>query len=510
MPRRSRSIGLALAITLVPACLAVPALARAGAAPDAFTPVDDRSPQERGRARAMASPPSDPSSPEPSEAMAGGDATATGPIDRDAFSRFSGNLDAAGQARFARGHALFRQEWVPAPAAAFGGLGPLFNARSCESCHIRDGRGHPPDGAAVATSLFLRLSRAPRTPEEQALLKDGTLLNLPDPAYGGQFQDQAVYGVAPEGRVVVRYEDFTVTLGDGTEVAMRRPDYSVTDLAHGPMDVSVTLSPRVASPMIGLGLIEQIHPADILALADPGDADGDGISGRANIVRDAMAGEMALGRFGWKAQTATIRQQAAEAFAFDMGISTPDVPKPWGDCTPAQAACREMAAGAGEDPEAPEALLDLITFYSRHVAVPARRDVDDPEVLRGRALFHEIGCAACHTPRFVTRADAPDAALAGQIIWPYSDFLLHDMGLGLTDWQIVGEARGGEWRTPPLWGIGLTRTVSGHTFFLHDGRARDLTEAILWHGGEGEASRDGFKALGRQDREALIRFLESL
>jgi CxxC motif-containing protein (DUF1111 family) len=361
--------------------------------------------------------------------------------------------------------------------------------------------------------MFLRLSRAPRTPEEQALIRSKAILNLPDPVYGEQLQDLAVPGMKAEGRMVVDYEDFTVALDDGTAVPMRRPAYSVSDLAYGPLDVSTTLSPRVTPAMIGLGLVEQIHPADILALADPDDSDGDGISGRANIVRDPSTGGPALGRFGWKAQNPTIRAQAAGAFAGDIGISNPDHPNSWGDCTEAQADCRAAPGGVQlrlGDTEAPDPVLDLVTFYSQHLAVPARRDVDDMEVLAGKETFYALGCAACHAPKFVTRKDAPNKALAFQLIWPYSDFLLHDLGPAMADWQPVGEARGGEWRTQPLWGIGLTQTVSGHTFLLHDGRARNLTEAILWHGGEAEAARDGFKALPKSDRDALIRFLESL
>ncbi|WP_157014165.1 di-heme oxidoreductase family protein [Mesorhizobium xinjiangense] len=476
---------------------------------------DDLNDKDKARVEKVTRPTEDFSAPERFETMQGGAATSRKLVNRDAFSHFSANLSFAEEETFKLGNALFRKLWVSSPSStqASDGLGPLFNARACQSCHLKDGRGHPPEGSADATSMFLRLPRAPRTPQEQQLLKSKTLLNLPDPIYGGQLQDFAVPGLKAEGRMEISYEEFTVTLDDGAEVPMRKPEYSVSDLAYGPLDVSTTLSPRVTPQMIGLGLVEQIHPADILALADPDDADGDGISGRVNITRDAASGALALGRFGWKAQTPSIRQQAADAFAGDIGISTPDAAKHHGDCTSVQEKC--MAAPTGVQPrlgktEAPDPILDLVTFYSQNLAVPARRNVDEPQVLRGKEIFYASGCTACHRPKFVTRRDAPNAAHAFQLIWPYSDFLVHDMGLGLTDWQIVGDARAGEWRTPPLWGIGLTETVSDHTFFLHDGRARNLTEAILWHGGEAEASRDAFAALGKQDREALIRFLESL
>ena len=501
--------------------LAIAAVILAGAAAHAFGPGaiasarDDLSPEERERVSAVTAPATDFSKPEKFEVMQGGAGTSRKLVNQDAFSNFSANLSFEQEETFKLGNALFRKLWVSSPSStqASDGLGPLFNARACQSCHLKDGRGHPPEGAADATSMFLRLSRAPRTPQEQELIKSKAILNLPDPVYGGQLQDLAVPGMRGEGRMLIDYEDFLIALDDGTEVAMRRPAYSVTDLAYGPLDVTTTLSPRVTPAMIGLGLVEQIHPADILARADPDDADGDGISGRASIVRDPTTGELVLGRFGWKAQNPTIRAQSAGAFSGDIGISNPDHPESWGDCTEAQADCRAAPNGAqprlGET-EAPDPVLDLVTFYSQHLAVPARRDVDDPKVLRGKEIFNTIGCAGCHTPKFVTRKDAPDQTLAFQLIWPYSDFLLHDLGPGMADWQPVGDARGGEWRTQPLWGIGLTKTVSGHTFFLHDGRARNLTEAILWHGGEAEAVTDGFKALPKADRDALLRFLESL
>jgi CxxC motif-containing protein (DUF1111 family) len=246
-------------------------------------------------------------------------------------------------------------------------------------------------------------------------------------------------------------------------------------------------------------------------LADPDDRDGDGISGKMQLVR--KGGEVRLGRFGWKAENPSVRAQSAGAFAGDIGISSPDAPFSHGDCTEAQTGCLALQTGVQPrlgDTEAPDPVLDLVTFYSQNLAVPARRNVDDMQVLRGKELFYRAGCASCHTPKFVTRRDAGQKAHAFQLIWPYSDFLLHDMGEGLADGQQVGLADGSEWRTPPLWGIGLTQTVSGHTFFLHDGRARNLTEAILWHGGEARDARDGFAAMQAGERAALIAFLESM
>jgi CxxC motif-containing protein (DUF1111 family) len=476
---------------------------------------DDIPAKDLARVKAVTAPATDFSKPESFELLPGGAATTKKRPNQDAFSQSSANITFAQEGDFKLGNGLFRKIWVSSPSStqASDGLGPLFNARACQSCHLKDGRGHPPEGAADATSMFFRLARAAETEEERQALARRKLLNFPDPVYGGQLQDLAVPGLGGEGKMAISYAEMPATLSDGTIVSLRKPTYGVTDLAQGPLHAGTTLSPRVTPPMIGLGLVEQIHPADILANADPDDRDGDGISGRPNIVRDELSGELVLGRFGWKAQTPSIRQQSADAFAGDIGISTPEVPKHWGDCTEAQAACRAMPIGVQErlgPVEAPPPVMDLVTFYSQNLAVPARRDIGKPDVLAGKKVFYDLGCASCHTPKFVTRRDAPDKAFSFQLIWPYSDFLLHDMGDSLADGQQVGDAGGSEWRTPPLWGIGLTERVSGHTFFLHDGRARNLTEAILWHGGEGGKARDAFAALAAQDREALLEFLESL
>ncbi len=476
---------------------------------------NDLSEADRLRVKRVTQPTADFSAPEPFEAMSAGATTSRKKINRDAFSHFSSNLSFADQERFKLGNALFRKLWVTSPAstAASDGLGPLFNARACQSCHIKDGRGHPPEGDRDATSMFLRLAVPPRTAEQRAAHEDRSVLLFPEPAYGTQFQDLAIPGVPSEGRMVIEYAEEHVTLGDGTIVSLRRPSYSVADLAYGPMRDDVQFSPRVAPQMPGLGLIEQIATADILSGADPDDANGDGISGRPSWLRDAGSGQLLLGRFGWKASNPSVKAQSAGAFAGDIGISNPLVPVHHGDCTAAQTACLEAATGVQTslgDTEAPDPVLGLVTFYSQNLAVPARRNVGDPKVLSGKQIFYALGCVSCHRPKYVTSRQAPGKALRFQLIWPYSDFLLHDMGKGLADGMTAGDASGKEWRTPPLWGIGLTQTVSGHTFFLHDGRARNLTEAILWHGGEAQSARDGFANLEAVDRLALIAFLESL
>ncbi|RYE76703.1 MAG: c-type cytochrome, partial [Hyphomicrobiales bacterium] len=362
-------------------------------------------------------------------------------------------------------------------------------------------------------SMFLRLSVPPHTAAEKASLADKSMLRIPEPTYGGQLQNFAIPGLKPEGRMRIAYTEMPVTLGDGNVVSLRHPTYSVSDLSYGPMAPDVILSPRVAPPMIGLGLVEEIPAADILAHADPEDADGDGISGKASMVRDPETGAPVLGRFGWKASAPTIKAQTAEAFSGDIGISTPLVTDSFGECSIAQAVCRDAPNGVQArlgEVEAPDPVLDLVTFYSKNLAVPARRDIARPEVLNGKALFYASGCAACHTPKFVTSRAALDPPQRFQLIWPYSDFLVHDMGEGLADGATNGDAGPREWRTAPLWGVGLTKTVNGHTLFLHDGRARNLTEAILWHGGEAEAARDRFAGAAKADRDALLAFLESL
>ena len=508
-----RLTGIGWAIVLAGVALIAPA--PAGDLSNLPATRTDLTPKDLARVEAITRPTKGFSKPEQFELMQGGAGTSKKRPNQDAFSHSSANITFEEEGTFKLGNALFRKLWVSSPSStqASDGLGPIFNARACQSCHLKDGRGHPPEGNSDSTSMFLRLARAAETEEERRAVADHAVLNFPDPVYGKQLQDLAVPGLAGEGRMGITYEEIPVTLGDGTKLSLRKPSYAVEKPAYGPLDPRTTLSPRITPQMIGLGLVEQIHPADILAKADPDDADGDGISGKAPVVRDGKNGELTLGRFGWKASRASIREQTAEAFVGDIGISNPDVPKSWGDCTEAQAACRAMPIGVQQrlgDTEAPDPVMDLVTFYSQNLAVPARRDIDKPEVLRGKQVFHEAGCVSCHTPKFVTRRDAPNKAQKFQLIWPYSDFLLHDMGEGLADGQQVGDATGSEWRTAPLWGIGLTERVNGHTFFLHDGRARNLTEAILWHGGEATAARDRFADLPASDRAALIEFLESL
>lgn len=497
------------------AVLAALALTPGPAAATDFSHRTDLSAKDAARvARVVATSP-DFSKPEPFEAMPGGAATSRKRLTRDAFSHPSANLSAEERQNFELGNALFDKLWASSPAStrASDGLGPLFNARSCAACHLRDGRGRPPRPGDDAVSLFLRLSVPPKTDADRDALTSLQRLSIPEPTYGGQFQAFAVPGLPAEGRFDIDFDDITVPLNGEAAVVLKKPRYRIRDLGYGPMQADVLVSPRVAPPMIGLGLIEAIHAGDIEALADPDDRDGDGISGKISRVRDPQTGELTIGRFGWKASNPTIRSQSADAFSGDIGIGSPDKPAPFGDCTARQQRCRQMPHGeqANLGPtEAPDPVMGLVTFYSQNLAVPMRRSVDTPDVLRGKEIFHATGCAACHAPKFVTSRDAGNSAHRFQLIWPYSDMLLHDMGEGLADNRPVGDATGREWRTAPLWGIGKTKLVNGHTRFLHDGRARNLLEAVLWHGGEAEAAKNSVTALAPADRSALIKFLESL
>ena len=448
------------------------------------------------------------------ETNSGGAATSHDPVNTSVFSHPSANMAFDRQLDFKVGDGIFRKLWVSAPSSTVSsdGLGPLFNARSCQTCHLKDGRGVPPEGDAAAVALFLRLSIPPETDAQRAALETFRLPVIPEPTYGGQLQNFSIAGLHAEGRMVVDYEPVDVELADGTIVTLRAPTYSVSDLNYGPMHPDAMFSPRLAPPMIGMGLLEDIPADDILAHEDPDDADGDGISGRANWSWNVAEDRLMLGRFGWKAREPTIAQQSAHAFAGDIGISSA-IASTWsGDCTDAQADCR--GAPDGRDPdegvEVPQKMFDLVVFYARNLAVPARRDIDDPQVLAGKQLFYESGCVSCHVPKFVTgRETEPEQAF--QLIWPYSDLLLHDMGPGLADHRPEGAADGSEWRTAPLWGLGHAETVgSGRAFYLHDGRATTILEAILWHGGEAEASKNNVVAMTKDEREALLAFLRSL
>lgn len=456
---------------------------------------------------------------EEGEGKPGGGATSRGSTDTaNAFSLSSGNMDFKRELDFKVGNGIFRKTWVSAPSStdASDGLGPLFNSRACQSCHLKDGRGHPPLSSDVpddSGSMLVRLSVPPATAEEKDRIAAHSVNSIPDPTYGGQLQDFAIQGFPAEGKLKIDYQERKVKLADGETVSLRAPSYSLTNLAYGPASPDIMISPRVAPPMIGLGLLEAVPEEQILANADPDDANKDGIAGKPNRVWSREHGKVMLGRFGWKAGVPTVAQQAAEAFNGDIGLATTMIPQASGDCTERQKACLDAPNGNSpkyQNVEVGDELFKLVAFYSRNLAVPARRKPDDAQVLKGKEIFYGIGCVSCHRPKFVTGEMPGQPHLSHQSIWPYTDMLLHDMGEGLADNRPDGAASGSEWRTAPLWGIGLTETVSGHTLFLHDGRARNVTEAILWHGGEAETVRDRFADLSKADRDALLAFVNSL
>ena len=446
---------------------------------------------------------------EPGEARSGGSATVR-KTDQNAFSLPSANLPPSRRVDFSVGNSFFRNPWVIAPSTttARDGLGPLFNTNACQNCHIKDGRGHPPaPDAPNAVSMLVRLS-IPDAPAYARVIEQ--LGVVPEPVYGGQFQDMAVPGIVPEGKVRVEYTPVPVRFKDGTEVELRKPTLQITQLGYGPMHPDTGFSARVAPPMIGLGLLEAIPEEAILANAEAQAREKNGIAGRPNRVWDDAQQKTVLGRFGWKAGQPNLNQQNVHAFSGDMGLTTSL--RPVDDCSDGQTACKQAPNGNGPDgePEVSDNILRLVLFYSRNLAVPARRDVGAPEVLAGKNLFFQAGCQSCHTPKYTTAANAAEPELANQVIRPYSDLLLHDMGDGLADNRTEFQASGRDWRTPPLWGIGLTQAVSGHTQFLHDGRARNLLEAVLWHGGEAKAAQQQVLSFDAGQRAALLAFLNSL
>ena len=458
--------------------------------------------------------------PDPAEALPGGQMTrAMG--GQYTFLEPAPGLAIDKRLSFYSGGSFFRQAWLIAPSSTTlrDGLGPLFNARSCVGCHVGGGRGRPPETPEEPMmSLALRLSIPGAEPHLGA---------VPEPTYGDQLQilgialtdkrglspgDDAAkaFGPVAEGFGEVTYVIRQGRYAGGEAWTLRAPSYSIRDLAYGPLHPDTLLSPRIAPSLPGMGLLDAIPHQAIAAAADPEDADGDGISGRVNRVWDRLQQRTVPGRFGWKASQPTLLQQSAAAFRNDIGITNGLYPSE--TCTSEQTACRKArhGRGPGTPHEISESTLASTTQFLRLLPVLKRRNPDDPNVLKGRHLFRRLGCAACHVPRHVTGEVAGHPELSNQVIWPYTDLLLHDMGEGLADNRPEFEATGREWRTPPLWSLGWTRRVSGHETYLHDGRARTLSEAVIWHGGEAEAARQAFVNLGRPERQALLAFLESL
>ncbi len=390
------------------------------------------------------------------------------------------------------GDAAFEQTFVSAPAPVNSGLGPVFNNVSCISCHHNDGKGTPTAGLPTS-SLLTRISVPGMDEHGGPLAADG---------YGGQLQDQSIFSTTPEVKVNISYTDKPVTYPDGSTVVLRDPSYSLYN-TYIAMPAGFLLSPRMAPPVFGVGFLNNIPEATILSFADEGDADGDGISGRPNYVYNPYSHQKELGRFGLKANNPNLLVQAAGAYHQDMGITSYVFPQ-------------ESSFGQSQndklydDPELADSILNAVVFYIKTLAVPARRNVTDPEIKKGELLFAQLNCSGCHIPTLQSGIDLSVAALNNQRIHPYTDMLLHDMGDDLADNRPDFLATGNEWRTTPLWGIGLFEKTNGIPYFMHDGRARTLEEAILWHGGEAEKSKQQFMQMAKDDRDRLVKFLKSL
>jgi len=418
---------------------------------------------------------------------------------QNAFSAPLPGLSEHERARFFVGNSYFNQNWLSAPSSVRSrdGLGPLFSARSCSGCHFKDGRGRASAAGEPVHTAVLRISTRGRgrhgAPE-------------PDPRYGDQLQTDAVAGLVREADVYVRYEEQPGRFADGQPYSLRAPTLTLAALGHGQPADGLQTSLRVAPALVGMGLLEAVPEQALCVRVDPDDRDHDGISGRMNRVPSAQSGRVELGRFGWKAEQASVLDQTAAAFVGDMGITSRLFASE--NHTAQQAGCADAASGG--TPELDDAVLDSVVLYVRTLALPARRDRERPDVVRGEWLFATAGCTSCHTPTLTTADDAVPRELSARTIHPYSDLLLHDLGPRLSDQRPSFQAEGSEWRTAPLWGIGLVERVSGGSGFLHDGRARDLPEAVLWHGGEAEPAKLRFVRMRAADRLALIAFLESL
>lgn len=420
----------------------------------------------------------------------------TGNQTREAYAQPFAGLSEEELAQFFRGRALFRQSWVIAPASDTAvGLGPLYNRIACVSCHPKNGRGRAPDDARERIqSMLVRLS----VPGKNAVGGPN-----PHPRYGSQLNEEGVPGVPGEGRAQVQWEYNTVEIANGSKIRLRKPQLIFSELNYGALEPVLT-SARVGPIVYGLGLLDAVSEKDLLALAQQRKPDE--IKGKVNRVWDIASQQTRVGRFGAKANTASLRSQTVDAMLGDLGITSSLLPKE--NCLPHQQEC--LQALSGGSPELKDEQLADLEFYFRYLAVPARRNANDPKVKAGEKIFADIGCAICHRTELTTAKNYPHKYLGNITIQPYTDLLLHDMGDGLADNRPDFEASGRDWRTPPLWGIGLTELINEYTAYLHDGRAQTLSEAILWHGGEAKISRERYSALNADSSNALEQFLLSL
>lgn len=476
------------------------------------------------------------SSPEPTpepeiqiEHLSGGEASIK-KTQSDAFSEHSNNMTSTESIKtFNIGDDFFNNPWVEGSASTSSrdGLGGLFNNNACQDCHIRDGRGHAPvdENDKDFDSILFRTAKSNISYEAQDKILQSLQANVPDSYFGGQLQQHGITGVSPEVNLGVSYHTRTVSFADGTAYNLRVPTWKISSYSEqNNFEEDTVFSARVAPPMIGLGLLQLISESDIIKQEDINDADGDGISGKANYVWSVANQTVALGRFGWKAGQPSLLEQSAGAFVNDMGLTNRLHKNE--TCTATQQACIDAPNGNGDsvnnyDFEVSDPVMDAIAFYSAHLAVPERRDAYSEQVKQGKALFMQAGCQSCHTESYTTMIDLDKPELSEQVIFPYTDMLLHDMGSDLADFTQENEpassdmlyeflATATEWRTPPLWGLGLTKVVDPQATFLHDGRAETIMEAILWHGGEAEEAKQKVLQFSRAERESLLAFLNDL
>jgi CxxC motif-containing protein (DUF1111 family) len=415
-------------------------------------------------------------------------------VSSHAFTHAIDGLSARDQRVHDLGDQTFESKFVAPPAPVFGGLGPIYNNVSCINCHRNDGGGLPITGSATA-GLLMRISQAGADANGGPLEVNG---------FGLQVQDQAIFGAKPEGGIEITYTEIPFTYPDGTVVSLRHPEYKLLN-PYIPITVPYMLSPRLAPRLVGMGLLEKIPESTILSFVDAGDQNGDGITGKANYVYDPYTKRTELGRFGLKANAPTLLLQIAMAYQQDMGVTCYPAPL---ESAMGQEQYHQVIDNALS--ELADTTLNYVTFYVKTLAVPARRNVTDPDVKAGSVLFNQVNCSACHRPAMMSGSEPNVPQLSGQRIHPYTDLLLHDLGEGLADNRPDFLASGREWRTQPLWGIGLLQKTTGTAYYLHDGRARSIEEAILWHGGEARKSRDAFAQLTQQQRTQLMKFLNSL
>lgn len=375
------------------------------------------------------------------------------------------------------GDTKFSSAFVTAPAHVNPGIGPLFNNISCGSCHQSQGSGVPPQAGQNAglESFFLLLSG-------NGTDEHGGPVDVP--GFGNQLQNNSSYGKSKEADYNVTYTQQTFTYPDGSTVQLRAPAYNIIN-PYMPLPSNTHVSPRMAPAVFGLGLLNNIGDATITAMATQAQTDTNIIGGKPNYVWDVIGNRLAIGRFGHKCERPTLQNQVAEALQQDIGITNKIFPTE--NCFG-----QSQYYDDGLHPEITDSVLNALVYYMQTIAVPARRNVTDPTVLRGEQLFKQAKCSGCHRPTLTTDVDIVLPQASNQTIHPYTDLLLHDLGPGLADGRAVYNATGSEWRTCPLWGIGLTQMVTGQTAFLHDGRATTLEQAILWHGGQATFSKNYF------------------